>query len=73
MLSLLIDAYSLLVLVAVVLSWIQVREDNPLRRLVDVTVEPVLVRIRKVIPSLGGLDLSAWVLLIGLHFLRRLL
>ena len=73
MLRLLIDAYSLLVLAAVVLSWIQVNEDNPVRRLVNATVEPVLARIRRVIPSLGGIDFSAWVLLIGLHFLRRLL
>ena len=73
MLSLVIDAYSLLVLASVVLSWVQVSEENPLRRVVDVAVEPVLARIRKVIPSLGGLDFSPWVLLIGLHFLRRLL
>jgi len=73
LLSLVIDAYSLLVLASVVLSWVQVSEENPLRRVVDVAVEPVLARIRKVIPSLGGLDFSPWVLLIGLHFLRRLL
>ena len=73
MLSLVIDAYSLLVLASVVLSWVRVRENHPLRRVVDATVEPILVRIRRVIPPLGGFDFSAWVLLIGLHFLSRLL
>jgi len=70
MLGLLIDVYSLLVLVAVILSWIQVGEDNPLRRVTDVTVEPVLARIRKVLPAMGGLDFSPLLLLFGLRFLR---
>ena len=70
MLGLLIDVYSLLVLVAVILSWIQVGEDNPLRRVTDVTVEPVLARIRRVLPALGGFDFSPLLLLFGLRFLR---
>jgi len=72
-LALLLDAYSLLVLVTVILSWIQVSPDNPIRRVTDRVVEPVLVAIRKVLPTLGGLDFSPWVLLIGLRLLRRLL
>ena len=70
MLGLLIDVYSLLVLVAVILSWIQVGEDNPLRRVTDVTVEPVLAPIREVLPALGGFDFSPLLLLFGLRFLR---
>ena len=70
MLGLLIDVYSLLVVVAVILSWIQVGEDNPLRRVTNVTVEPVLAPIRKVLPALGGFDFSPLLLLFGLRFLR---
>ena len=73
MLGLLIDVYSLLVLIAVILSWIQVGEDNPIRRVTDVTVEPVLARIRKVLPAMGGLDFSPLLLLFGLRFLRGIL
>ena len=72
MLGLLIDAYSLLVVLAVILSWIQVGQDNPIRRVTDVTVEPVLAQIRRVLPALGGLDFSPLVLLFGLRFLRGL-
>ena len=64
MLDLLFDAYSVLVLAAVVISWIQVRPDNPIRRITDATVEPVLRPIRRVLPSLGGIDFSPWVLLL---------
>jgi YggT family protein len=73
MLGLAIDVYSLLVLLAVIFSWIQVGEDNPIRRLTDATVEPVLARIRKVLPTMGGLDFSPLLLLFGLRFLRGML
>ena len=71
-LTLLIDGYSLLVLVAVILSWVQVSPDNPIKKITDAAVEPVLAQIRKVLPDLGGIDFSPWVLLIGLHLLKRL-
>jgi YggT family protein len=73
MLGLLIDVYSLLVLLAVIFSWIQVGDGNSIRRVTDVTVEPVLARIRKVLPAMGGLDFSPLVLLFGLRFLRGIL
>ena len=73
MIGLLLDVYSLLVLAAVVLSWVQVAPDNPLRRITDVAVEPVLNQIRRVLPAMGGLDLSPFVLLLGLRFLRRVI
>ena len=73
MLHLLINGYSLLVLIAVVLSWVRVAPDHPLRQVTDRTVEPVLDRIRRVLPDMGGIDFSPWVLLIGLRLLDRLL
>ncbi len=70
MLGLLIDVYSLLVLAAVILSWFRVGESNPIRRVTDVTVEPVLALIRRVLPAMGGFDFSPLVLLFGLRFVR---
>ena len=35
--------------------------------------DPVLKRIRRVLPNLGGLDISPIVLILGLFFIRRLL
>lgn len=67
------DLYSLLVLVAVVLSWTRVAPDNPIRKITDATVEPALQVIRRVVPAIGGLDLSPLVLLLGLRVLRSLL
>lgn len=68
-----IDFYSLLVLVAVVLSWVRLSEDNPLVKITNTLVEPVLDPIRRALPSMGGFDLSPMILLFGLRMLSRLL
>jgi YggT family protein len=72
-LALLVDAYSLVVLVAVVLSWLRLPEENVVVRVVGRLTEPVFRPIRRVLPDMGGLDLSAMVVLLGLRLLRWLL
>ena len=72
-LLLLIDGYSLIVIVAVVLSWLRLSEDNPVVRGVTALTEPVLAVIRKVLPDLGGFDFSPMILLLGLQLLKRVL
>lgn len=69
----LIDLYSLIVLMAVILSWIPVDRRNLVAAIVCTLTEPVLAPIRKVLPPMGGLDLSPMVLLIGLQVLKGLL
>jgi YggT family protein len=69
----LIDLYSLIVVVAVVLSWIRVDRRNPLVRIVNTLTEPALEPIRKVLPALGGLDFSPMLLIFALQILKSLL
>ena len=69
----LIDLYSLVVFVAVILSWISLDRRNPLVTITRGLTEPVLVPIRQVLPPMGGLDLSPMVLLIALQILKGLL
>ncbi len=73
LLARLIDLYSLVVLVAVILSWVQLDRRNPLVTITRGLTEPVLAPIRKVLPPMGGLDLSPMVLLIALQLLKGLL
>jgi YggT family protein len=73
MLSDLVYLYSLVVLAAVILSWIPSARENPAAQLVVRLTEPVFEKIRRVIPPAGGFDLSPMVLLVGLQLLRRLL
>jgi YggT family protein len=67
-----LDFYSLIVFVAVVLSWLRLSPDNPVVRIVTTLTEPVLAPIRKVMPDLGGFDFSPMVLLLLLQLLKRL-
>ena len=73
LLASLIDLYSLVVLVAVILSWIPLDRRNPLVTITHALTEPVLAPIRRVIPPMSGLDLSAMILLIALQILKGLL
>ena len=69
----LLDLYSLVVLGAVVISWLQLSPSNPVATFLHALTEPVLAPIRGVLPDMGGLDLSPLVLLFGLRMLRGLL
>lgn len=73
MLISLIDIYSLIVFVAVILSWVRLPEDNPFVRVIHQLTEPVLSRVRSILPSAAGLDFSPMVVLIGLQLLKSLL
>jgi YggT family protein len=68
----LIDLYSIVVLAAVVMSWVQADRRHPLVQWVYSLTEPVLAPLRRVLPPIGGLDLSPMVLLVVLRVVRDL-
>jgi YggT family protein len=69
----LIDLYSLVLFGSVILSWVQLSPDNPVARVIHQLTEPVLSRVRNVLPAAGGFDFSPMVVLIGLQLLKGLL
>ena len=73
LLARLFDLYSLIVLAAVILSWVQLPPENPLSRVTRALTEPLLAPIRRIVPVLGGLDVSPWVLLLALRLVRGIL
>jgi YggT family protein len=73
LLARLLDLYSIVVLVAVVTSWLRLSPDHPVVRVTSALTEPLLAPIRRVLPAVGGLDFSPMVLLFGIQLLRRLL
>ena len=54
-----------LLIVYVVMSWVQAR--SPISDIITRLCEPLLAPLRRVLPQLGGLDLSPLVLLVGLQ------
>ena len=69
----LIALYMLIVLGAVIISWLKLPPTNTVAIVLHRLTEPVLGPIRRVLPQVGGLDFSPLVLLIALQFFRRLL
>jgi YggT family protein len=68
-LNLLINAYMILIFIRVILSWVPSGLGSFRKVIFDLT-EPVLGPARKIIPPLGGLDLSPIVVFIILQILQ---
>jgi YggT family protein len=69
----LIDLYSLVVLAAVIMSWLPGSRHNAIGMIVFRLTEPALAPIRRLLPPMAGVDLSAMVLLLSLQLLKRIL
>jgi YggT family protein len=67
-LAIILEIYSLVVLVSVIGSWVGSR--NQVFEFADRLTEPALAPIRKVLPPAGGFDLSPMLLLMILWVLR---
>jgi YggT family protein len=64
-----IRLYFVAILVHVILSWVSPGHWNPLISVLHSLTQPVLRPVRRVIPPIGGLDLSPLFVLIGLQAL----
>jgi YggT family protein len=77
----LFSLYFWIIVASVVLSWLVgfnvINPYNPAVRAIQTfcyrATEPVLAPIRRILPDLGGLDISPVILLIGLEFARILI
>lgn len=61
-----------ILIIRAILSWFS-QGGNPLEIVLHQLTEPLLQPVRRVIPAIGGLDLSVLVVLIGIQFLRILI
>lgn len=76
-----ISLYLFIIFAWVVISWLQafgiINTRNPVVHNIVAAlhglVEPVVAPIRRILPSMGGLDLSPIILIFGLYFIRDLL
>ena len=70
---LLLSIFTWSIIIYVVLSWVSPGGYNPGAALVAAIVEPVLAPFRRLIPTIGGLDLSPLFALIGIQAVSMLL
>ncbi len=77
----LIELYTYVVVAAVIVSWLiafgVLNTYNSFARSIvtflDAATEPVFRQVRRIIPPIGGLDISPLIVLIGLQFLSYLI
>ena len=68
-----IRLWVLLIFVWAILSWFQPNPRNPLVRMVDALVEPIMLPFQKLIPPIGGLSLAPLVAILVLGWINEFL
>lgn len=81
LLILALDVYFWLIILTVVISWLVLFDVLNTRNkwvykacdFLNRVTNPLVLKIRKVIPPLGGIDLTPMVIIFGIYFLQRAL
>ena len=69
--DLVLSAYIWIIIGRAIVSWVSADPYNPIVRFVYEATEPLLARIRRVVPTLGGgIDFSPMILIVAIMFLR---
>ena len=69
----LLNIYFYIIIARALMSWFNPSPYNPIVRFVYILTEPVLGPIRRVVPPIGGLDLSPMVVFLIILLLQRVL
>ena len=65
--------YMYIIIARAVVSWVNPDPYNPIVKFLYRATEPLLYRIRRVLPHMGGLDLSPIIVLFAIFFLQKFL
>ena len=71
--ELVINIYLFAILIQVILSWVSPGNYNPASALIYSLTAPILRPAQRLLPPMGGLDLSPMLVMIGLVLLKMLL
>jgi len=67
--SLFVWFYIFIIFIQIILSWVAPQQYNPMIILLNQISEPILAPARKIVPPMGGLDLSPTIVLLILYTL----
>ena len=70
-LSLLLQILLMAIFVRVLLTWLQIDQNNPIVRVLFDVTEPVLAPFRRVIPKIGMFDLSPIAAMLIIQFILQ--
>ena len=66
-----LNIYMWIVIARALISWVNPDPYNPIVNFLYRATEPVLYRVRRIIPDLGGIDLSPLIVLLIIYFLKE--
>ena len=72
-LKIVLNIYMWIIIGRALISWVNPDPYNPIVKFLYKATEPVLYRVRRVLPVMGGLDLSPLVVLLAIMFLQNFL
>ena len=73
LLNFVLSAYIWIIIARAVISWVNADPYNPVVRFLHQVTDPLLNRIRRFVPVMGGFDLSPMVLILAIIFLQSFL
>ncbi|WP_273438755.1 YggT family protein [Sedimenticola selenatireducens] len=73
LISLAINFFLIAILIQVILSWVNPGSYSPATDLIQSITAPLLIPAQRLIPPIGGIDLSPMAVLVGLQLLKMLL
>jgi len=65
--------YTLLLMLRLLLQWVRADFYNPLSQFVVKATSPVVIPLRRIIPSVGGIDLATLLLVLTITFIKLML
>jgi YggT family protein len=71
--AMIVNIYYIVVLAGIILSWVAMGSYNPTVVLVNQLAEPVLAPFRKLLPPIGGLDLSPILVFLAINVVQIML
>lgn len=73
LIKLTLNIYFFSFIILVIISWVAPHTHNPAISIINTLTEPVLRPIRKMLPSMGGLDFSIMIAMLGIIIIKILL
>lgn len=72
-LDLILNFYYLVVIVAVIASWINADPRNGIVRFLRAVTEPLFYQIRRRLPATGSIDFSPLIVILAIYFIQAFL
>jgi YggT family protein len=63
--------YMYIVIARAIISWVNPDPYNPIVNFLIRATDPVLYRVRRMLPDLGGLDLSPLIVVLAIFFMQK--